>query len=189
MRSAMIGSMSPSMRYTSEAVAGRPGIPTGTLSFCAGPEARWVRISRSLAHTRTTCDGYTPCATALSSTHAARPRSANSARVISSSHIGPRYNGWLHFATTSVGSLAAIAFAVSRVHAPIAARARGRPGLLPDREPRRVLRPPWPDAPPSQSAPSRSCSSATRNSTTATTRTRRWPPTRRATSRWSCSRR
>ncbi len=33
-------------------------------------------------------------------------------------HIGPRYNGWLHFATTSVGSLAAIAFAVSRVRAP-----------------------------------------------------------------------
>lgn len=33
-------------------------------------------------------------------------------------HVGPRYNGWLHFATTSVGSLAAIVFAVSRVHAP-----------------------------------------------------------------------
>ncbi len=33
-------------------------------------------------------------------------------------HIGPRYNGWLHFATTSLGSLAAIGFAISRVHAP-----------------------------------------------------------------------
>jgi hypothetical protein len=33
-------------------------------------------------------------------------------------HIGPRYRGWLHFATTVVGSLAAIAFAVSRVHRP-----------------------------------------------------------------------
>ena len=33
-------------------------------------------------------------------------------------HVGPRYNGWLHFATTSVGSLAAIAFAVSRVRSP-----------------------------------------------------------------------
>jgi len=33
-------------------------------------------------------------------------------------HIGPRYNGWLHFATTSVGSLAAIGFAISRVRAP-----------------------------------------------------------------------
>ena len=33
-------------------------------------------------------------------------------------HIGPRYSGWLHFATTSVVSLAAIGFAVSRVRAP-----------------------------------------------------------------------
>src|SRR5690349_6051106 len=33
-------------------------------------------------------------------------------------HVGPRYNGWLHFATTSIGSLAAIAFAVSRVRSP-----------------------------------------------------------------------
>lgn len=33
-------------------------------------------------------------------------------------HIGPRYNGWLHFATTSLGSLAAIGFAISRVAHP-----------------------------------------------------------------------
>ena len=33
-------------------------------------------------------------------------------------HIGPRYTGWLHFATTTVVSLAAIAFAISRVRAP-----------------------------------------------------------------------
>jgi len=33
-------------------------------------------------------------------------------------HVGPRYNGWLHFATTSIGSLAAIAVAVSRVRSP-----------------------------------------------------------------------
>ena len=33
-------------------------------------------------------------------------------------HVGPRYNGWLHFWTTTVGSLAAIIFAISRVHAP-----------------------------------------------------------------------
>jgi hypothetical protein len=33
-------------------------------------------------------------------------------------HIGPSYHGWLHFATTTIGSLAAIAFAISRVHAP-----------------------------------------------------------------------
>jgi sterol desaturase/sphingolipid hydroxylase (fatty acid hydroxylase superfamily) len=33
-------------------------------------------------------------------------------------HIGPRYRGWLHFATTTVGSLAAIGFAISRVRAP-----------------------------------------------------------------------
>lgn len=32
--------------------------------------------------------------------------------------IGPRYSGWLHFATTSVVSLAVIAFAVSRVRSP-----------------------------------------------------------------------
>ena len=31
--------------------------------------------------------------------------------------IGSRYSGWLHFATTSVVSLGAIAFAISRVHA------------------------------------------------------------------------
>jgi len=34
--------------------------------------------------------------------------------------IGPRYRGWLHFATTTIGSLAAIGFAISRVHAPSA---------------------------------------------------------------------
>jgi len=34
--------------------------------------------------------------------------------------IGPRYRGWLHFATTTVASLAAIAFAISRVRAPSA---------------------------------------------------------------------
>lgn len=33
-------------------------------------------------------------------------------------HIGSRYNGWLHFATTSIGSLAVIAFAISRVSHP-----------------------------------------------------------------------
>ncbi len=33
-------------------------------------------------------------------------------------HISPRYNGWLHFATTSLGSLAAIGFSISRVRAP-----------------------------------------------------------------------
>jgi hypothetical protein len=33
-------------------------------------------------------------------------------------HVGPHYSGWLHFSTTSVGSLAAIAFAVSRVRSP-----------------------------------------------------------------------
>jgi hypothetical protein len=32
--------------------------------------------------------------------------------------IGARYNGWLHFATTSIGSLAVIAFAISRVSQP-----------------------------------------------------------------------
>ena len=32
--------------------------------------------------------------------------------------IGSRYNGWLHFATTSIGSLAVIAFAISRVSHP-----------------------------------------------------------------------
>ena len=35
-------------------------------------------------------------------------------------HIGAHYNGWLHFATTTVASLAAIAFAVWHVHAPSA---------------------------------------------------------------------
>src|ERR1700729_3280367 len=30
--------------------------------------------------------------------------------------IGPNYRGWLHFAFTSCGSLAVIAFAISRVH-------------------------------------------------------------------------
>jgi len=35
-------------------------------------------------------------------------------------HIGPRYRGWLHFATTTLGSLAAIGFAISRVRAPSA---------------------------------------------------------------------
>jgi len=33
-------------------------------------------------------------------------------------NIGPRYSGYLHFATTTFVSLAAIAFAISRVHAP-----------------------------------------------------------------------
>lgn len=33
-------------------------------------------------------------------------------------HIGPRYSGWLHFATTSIGSLAAIGLAISRVSHP-----------------------------------------------------------------------
>jgi hypothetical protein len=33
-------------------------------------------------------------------------------------HIGPHYSGWAHFATTSVVSLAVIAFAISRVTAP-----------------------------------------------------------------------
>lgn len=33
-------------------------------------------------------------------------------------HIGPHYRGWLHFAITTVGSLAAIGFAASRVRAP-----------------------------------------------------------------------
>jgi hypothetical protein len=33
-------------------------------------------------------------------------------------HIGPRYNGWLHFATTSLGSLIVIGFAISRVSHP-----------------------------------------------------------------------
>lgn len=35
-------------------------------------------------------------------------------------HIGPRYNGWLHLATTSLGSLAAIAVAVWQVRQPSA---------------------------------------------------------------------
>jgi len=30
-------------------------------------------------------------------------------------HIGPRYSGWAHFSFTSIGSLAVIAFAISRV--------------------------------------------------------------------------
>jgi hypothetical protein len=34
--------------------------------------------------------------------------------------IGARYHGWLHFATTTVGSLAAIAVAIWHVHAPSA---------------------------------------------------------------------
>ena len=33
-------------------------------------------------------------------------------------HIGPRYSGWAHFATTTFGSLTAIAFAAWRVDAP-----------------------------------------------------------------------
>src|SRR5213076_714165 len=33
-------------------------------------------------------------------------------------HIGPRYRGWLHFATTNVGALLAIGIAVWQVHAP-----------------------------------------------------------------------
>lgn len=33
-------------------------------------------------------------------------------------HIGPRYHGWLHFGTTTVGALAAIAVAVVMVDAP-----------------------------------------------------------------------
>jgi hypothetical protein len=33
-------------------------------------------------------------------------------------HIGPHYSGWAHFATTSLVSLAAIGFAISRVRAP-----------------------------------------------------------------------
>lgn len=33
-------------------------------------------------------------------------------------HIGPRYNGWAHFATTTFGSLAAIGVAVWQVDAP-----------------------------------------------------------------------
>src|SRR5215472_9603215 len=32
--------------------------------------------------------------------------------------IGPRYSGWLHFAFTTLGSLAVIAFAISRVRQP-----------------------------------------------------------------------
>lgn len=36
-------------------------------------------------------------------------------------HVGPRYSGYLHLATTSLGSLAAIAFAISRVDAPTTA--------------------------------------------------------------------
>lgn len=36
-------------------------------------------------------------------------------------HIGPRYRGWLHFATTTVGALAAVGFAVVMVDAPSAA--------------------------------------------------------------------
>jgi hypothetical protein len=35
-------------------------------------------------------------------------------------HIGPRYRGWLHFAVTNLGSLAAIGFAISRVRHPSA---------------------------------------------------------------------
>jgi len=31
-------------------------------------------------------------------------------------NVGPRYNGWLHFAFTSAGSLAVLALAASRVH-------------------------------------------------------------------------
>jgi hypothetical protein len=34
--------------------------------------------------------------------------------------IGPSYRGWLHFAFTSIGSLSAIAFAISRVESPSA---------------------------------------------------------------------
>jgi uncharacterized membrane protein len=33
-------------------------------------------------------------------------------------NIGPHYNGWLHFAVTTAGSLGAIAFAVTHVRAP-----------------------------------------------------------------------
>jgi len=33
-------------------------------------------------------------------------------------HIGPHYRGWLHFATTTIGALAAIGVAVWRVEAP-----------------------------------------------------------------------
>jgi hypothetical protein len=33
-------------------------------------------------------------------------------------HVGAAYRGWLHFAVTSLGSLAAIAFAASRGRAP-----------------------------------------------------------------------
>jgi hypothetical protein len=35
-------------------------------------------------------------------------------------HYGPRYSGWAHLASTSLGSLIAIAFALSRVKAPAA---------------------------------------------------------------------
>jgi len=35
-------------------------------------------------------------------------------------HIGPSYSGWLHFAFTSVGSLAAVGFALARVRSPTA---------------------------------------------------------------------
>lgn len=35
--------------------------------------------------------------------------------------ITAHYRGWLHFATTTIGSLAVIGFAISRVHAPSAA--------------------------------------------------------------------
>ncbi|WP_394833346.1 sterol desaturase family protein [Pendulispora rubella] len=31
-------------------------------------------------------------------------------------NVGPRYSGWLHFGFTSVGSLAVLGFAISRVH-------------------------------------------------------------------------
>jgi len=37
-----------------------------------------------------------------------------------SRHIGPHYNGWLHFAVTTLGSLGAIAFALYHVDAPSA---------------------------------------------------------------------
>ena len=122
------------------------------LSFCAGPEARWVRISRGpFAHSGPRATATHRARTALSSTHAPQrgpriPRaSSRAARRPSLQRLAPF--------RVDVGRLARRnrVRRVARART-LAGRARRDPNLFPHREPRRVLRSPWPDAPPSQGA-------------------------------------
>jgi hypothetical protein len=102
-------------------------------------------------------------------------------------HIGPGYRGWLHFGTTTVGAMAAIVVAIVMVDAPSAAELAAVPisffianlGEYLGTAARCIT----------AAAAWRSSTSGTRASITASTRTTRWPPSHRATSRWCSSRR